>query len=97
MRQHTPGPWRQNDLNPYEVDATGRRIADTRDRGCVCHTQEERANAEFIVRACNSHTDLLVACNSIARMCRAELKLCDAAKLAAIYQTATAAIAKAKP
>jgi hypothetical protein len=49
----TPGPWRVNDLNPYEVYSINpsQRIADCRPNGCICHTEQDRANARLIAAA----------------------------------------------
>lgn len=49
----TPGPWKINDLNPYEVYSINpsRRISDCRPNGCICHTERDRANARLIAAA----------------------------------------------
>jgi hypothetical protein len=67
--QHTPGPWKVFGVrrNQYLAvidsipDQDGKVIAN-----CICHVAmtnpDAQANAEFIVRACNAHDDLLEAC-----------------------------------
>ena len=69
--QHTPVPWSIGGLssNPgeghvIESDSADRTIAWTANSYCTSNdeeyiSQEDEANAEFIVRACNSHYDLL--------------------------------------
>ena len=62
--EHTTIPW------AYELDADGRFAiyGGQNPRQRVCTTawreidEDERDNAEFIVRACNSYYDLLAAC-----------------------------------
>jgi len=60
--KHTPTPWLVN------VWTTGRRTIETDNRLVIAeihqtHKDKERtANAEFIVRACNCHDELLEAC-----------------------------------
>lgn len=60
--KHTPGPWRVfngTDIFPDDADTEGtRHIADC-DMVNNISGDEARANAEFIVRACNSHYGLL--------------------------------------
>ena len=58
---HTPGPWKQH-ATPGKIYASvrgadGRCVADCGSRSDVI----AQANAEFIVRACNAHDDLLEA------------------------------------
>lgn len=79
MSKHTPTPWRESrgfissDANGYVPLITPFR----EDAHREMHgnpTPEAQANAEFIVRACNSHDDLLKACESA----RATIKaLCE--------------------
>lgn len=64
-RGHTPGPWhvveRENGA-PYIASPLG-SICDMRLNGL--NRKTKYANAEFIVRACNSHDDLLAACKAL--------------------------------
>lgn len=67
---HTPVPWHiEEDGDALWIhDALNATIADVppsmvmMDGGDYELTDEDRANAEFIVRACNAHDDLLAAC-----------------------------------
>ena len=63
MTQHTPGPWKVHAVDPYAKPANRRWLINP--DVAVCKTE---ANAEFIVRACNSHDDLLEACQLAARI-----------------------------
>ena len=49
----TPGPWKVNDINPDAVHAVngGQRVALCKPTGCVCHTEQDRANARLIAAA----------------------------------------------
>lgn len=73
MTEHTPTPWsvfppetpevtKQNCINRLVIVAGDSTVAVF--NGCSHQhaTEEERANARFIVRACNAHDDLLAAC-----------------------------------
>lgn len=55
MSEHTPLPWRLEQKWHWVVGPNGESIARIR------RLDERPANAEFIVRACNSHDDLLAA------------------------------------
>ena len=77
---------------------------DERTNGILrAYIEVEPEDADFIVRACNSHYELVEALNAIASDCEALLDGADMAGmstddlLAAFYKTARAAIAKAKP
>ena len=64
---HTPGPWKQH-ATPGKIYASvrgadGRCVADCGSRSDVI----AQANAEFIVRACNAHDDLLEALEACER------------------------------
>ena len=69
--KHTQGPWEV--LNNYIKVRGGAVIATTARNNSVCNfaagvaSLEDAANAEFIVRACNSHYELLEALKSILR------------------------------
>lgn len=59
MKNHTPTPWHLAG-DSLIVEEHGISIAQMLNRGT--ETPSPRANAEFIVRACNSHDALLDAC-----------------------------------
>jgi len=69
MSEHTPTPWhvmpqgfsRQNTPTVYAADSELRYIAVCNDQLNIIPTNN-LANAEFIVRACNSFDGLLAAC-----------------------------------
>lgn len=67
MSAHTPTPWKANVLDCFAYDSRGSRVArcDYPDEVVISYEQQV-ANTEFIVRACNSH-DALVAALKIAR------------------------------
>ncbi len=60
---HTPGPWFVG-----KKGRTGARVFSTQHGvdGIVCAQIENRANAAFIVRACNSHNALVDVCECLA-------------------------------
>jgi hypothetical protein len=65
--KHTPLPWFKIGMNtiarpetPGSWEGNVRFICDAHDH-CILPTDEDMANAEFIVKACNSHYDLLEA------------------------------------
>lgn len=55
--QHTPTPWKTGDLYIWGADGEPLDLA-ARPR------PERKANAEFIIRACNSHDELVAALGS---------------------------------
>lgn len=66
--KHTPTPWSQfiyNKKKPHEI-VISVPYSDGTDHLCTIDSsarpEENRANAKFIVRACNSHDELLQAC-----------------------------------
>ena len=70
---HTKGPWHfvnvgENRVS-YIMDKHGQSIAEPSriedGKNTAAKYREYLANAEFIVRACNSHDDLLEACRRI--------------------------------
>jgi len=78
--EHTPTPWaiKENNLGCKEIvhlrkgeteyDSFFTAIGYT--HGLACEAQD-KANAEFIVRACNSHETLIEACKNLtACVCR---------------------------
>ncbi len=58
MSEHTGLPWHYTNQLIFQQD--GICIAETFNRGF--ETPNLAANAEYIVRACNAHEDLLAAC-----------------------------------
>lgn len=66
MSNHTPLPWNvvtiDQSIGSIEA-ADGSAVAQTQIRGTLRHPDhdERRANTDFIVRACNSHYELLEA------------------------------------
>lgn len=67
---HTPGPWKYNgrDAIVSETPVEGLSNSDDAYRyygGHIVCESVTRTNAEFIVRACNSHDDLVAACEAI--------------------------------
>ena len=66
--KHTPGPWKREGYLIIVDRKTRRRCAAI---ASICTTatmieKDWEANAEFIVRACNSHDDLLEACKALS-------------------------------
>ncbi len=62
--KHTSVPWEVSDKQPCQIWANGKCIAMT----CLWPdygNPEAYANAEFIVRACNSFDELLEACEEV--------------------------------
>lgn len=60
MSNHSELPWQSSASDGIVRDCNGNFVA----AACVTETGDWRANAEFIVRACNSHADLLAACKA---------------------------------
>jgi len=103
--KHTPTPWKMLDVmdlknkpiawsvwpdleRPYSNSPRGNQICRTPDG----HLKERKANAEFIIRACNAHYDLLDTCK-IARQMFTRIGMGDDNGMA---KRLDAAIAKAK-
>ena len=67
MSKHTPTPW--HSFGPI-IHHNGQHVAhvvnNERHPDGDTGSPEQRANAEFIVRACNSFDDLLAACKAVA-------------------------------
>lgn len=81
---HTPTPWDINAFNMTSIikvkpgpDSKGNTYIDGRHSVKIANVMgeddmtwgERHANAEFIVRACNAHDDLVNALNEIEAMC----------------------------
>lgn len=64
-REPTPVPWSVSDISHGPA-----RIIECPKRHLIAQTlgENDEANAEFIVRACNSHNDLLTVCEEL--LCR---------------------------
>lgn len=63
--KHTPLPWNAPPSHPFLVrSANMELVLDCRREGKDCYTAGDVANAELIVRAVNSHHDLLEACRA---------------------------------
>jgi hypothetical protein len=70
--KHTPGPWQDNDAGLIYGQVSG----DDDEAPFVCdvcnsapeYTEQERANAAFIIRACNSHQVMLALLEGISRI-----------------------------
>lgn len=61
MSKHTPTPWH---VVANLVQGARKPSGDSRTVAMVGSGAEDDANAEFIVLACNSHADLLAACEA---------------------------------
>jgi len=91
--KHTPGPWRIDApagsviIGPDEID-----VALTFAGSGFRELETDEANAEFIVRACNSHDELLAALQRVADW----IFNIDGDCVADAQAWARAAIAKAK-
>jgi hypothetical protein len=111
MAKHTQTPWeaehQQSDPGQkwtgthWRVTAAmvGRSgvVADTLNRDCVIDPDEDRANAEFIVRAANCHDELLTACERALSFVKSMngLQGVHLIHRQNVHGTLTAAIAKA--
>lgn len=70
--KHTPTPWY---LSPISCDVwanPGFTICEVYPSGH--ETEEKKANAEFIVRACNCHDELVIALDDCVSVMTKELK-----------------------
>ena len=71
--KHTPTPWRRSTTNPFAINTAeggaSRAIAEVSTGEWMpdvfVGANEAIANAEFIVRACNSHDELLAALSDV--------------------------------
>lgn len=69
--KHTPTPWMVDGRPSYlvEQDDTTKKWSVVAHGKTICRlgtTDEDRANAAFIVRACNAHEDLLRFVHDVA-------------------------------
>ena len=74
MSEHTPTPFRVEEgsfAHKGEPIGDGLAIVDNNDKAvallCQSDTGKDEPNADFMIRACNSHADLLTALESIAK------------------------------
>jgi hypothetical protein len=89
--QHTPGPWRLGDagatiFGPKNGNPCPEMIASVK----------KRANAEFILRACNSHADLLRLCKQALEMVQDPTSAADDLSLLSFETSLEQAIVKAE-
>ena len=109
----TPGPWTlggQRIVGSDDIHSNGRErnrkgISSASYSSVVCEMHGDlrlpspRANAEFIVRACNSHEDLLAACEAVEAQLLADAEgHCPGwiERMQPLYGQVSAAITKAK-
>ena len=64
MSEHTDLPWKLEECDLHEEKHIDIRMVDA-DFLVACISDITKANAEYIVRACNSHDDLLAACKAM--------------------------------
>ena len=79
MTTHTPTPWFvHNDTAIATEFDNGGRVADAAKGisvdGDYCMTETSKANAEFIVKACNHHNDLVQLAESVLFAARIEVE-----------------------
>ena len=68
MPEHTPGPWHYiSGGDGRVIERGGAVVADCEQP--QMEPAEVEGNAEFIVRACNAHDDLLAACQYVQDHC----------------------------
>ena len=67
--KHTPLPWHFQDeyirADSENMDDSGNVVADVYCKPSTTHAEIMEANAAFIVRACNSHDELVAALESM--------------------------------
>jgi hypothetical protein len=68
--KHTPGPWKYEADDNVIIGGDG-LIMTWQTRSIDVGVAERDANAEFIVRACNSHDDLMAALEDMMAWARA--------------------------
>jgi hypothetical protein len=99
----TPLPWKLGPTQDTVDDANGRELVWVREY----YTYEKEgvtysadlpyaANAAFIVRAVNSHAELLAACKSFKQITESPLLATNKAAVAALVDQVERAIAKAE-
>jgi|GEM_PF-3335900 hypothetical protein len=65
---HTILPWNVTDDSSIVSDKFGYPVADCGYMGSHATEQEDCANANFIVRSCNFHAELLEACKGLLNL-----------------------------
>lgn len=94
MSKHTPTPWHVvEDIEPYTVAAADRTVAEVIEYE---HDPDSFANARLIVRAVNSHADLLTLAEEFLRISRIVRPSAQAVAIEQIESRIEAVIAKAK-
>lgn len=103
--KHTPGPWKLAPMaHGHSVHIEGGKDTETIASAWATKNEQAIANAEFIVRACNAHDDMLAALIALTSNPRpSTLSRADDDEWAERYKryedafnAARAAIAKAK-
>lgn len=95
MNEHGPTPWRTSEHQLGVYDADGKQVADVRTGYSY---QFQAANARHIVRAANSHDELLNVAHMIADYCFMEVGAWkEGDPIGAVYRAAVDAIANAQP
>lgn len=103
MSAHAPTPWKIVSPGPYwkevpwNVHAVSGDIVANTHYGDSAEGGKAHANAEFIVRACNSHDDLLEALEAFTNTFESAKPFELLADLSKAYEKARAALKKAKP
>lgn len=68
MSKRTPGPWRVDRNRTIRTVADGSSNLVAEVHNCPYDTPTSDANARFIVRACNSHDELVEALAELVRL-----------------------------
>ena len=63
--QHTPGPWTEIPANGAPAGYSFTILHNMDPIADIPDGENDEANAQFIVRACNCHEDLLAACRAL--------------------------------
>lgn len=92
MSEHTPTPWRVGDYVLQTIFAVNGTYPNT---VAVCQGRDPRADAEFIVRACNAHAGLVEALKKIDYALDLDNFQGDMDEVDEAYKIANNALAKA--
>lgn len=91
-QKHTPLPWVVNEMDDTFIETTsGKGICEIPSNGCYDYSELDH-NAKFIVRACNSHYDLVEALEMIVDYLDSDLTTAECY----ILEKTKQALAKAK-
>lgn len=91
---HTPGPWMSFDSGTKVITCDSESLLIASLEECEVETVAERkANAEFIVRACNSHEELVEALRDLLQVIATDELIPESVSY---MQQARAALAKAE-